>query len=67
MDKIIKCKDCRFFREKHYEKDGEEPYIKTVCKNKFGMNNTYQVHADDFCSRAELKEAADNASAIEDT
>lgn len=67
MNKLIKCKDCRFVREKHYERDREEPYIKSVCTNKFGLNNTYQVHADDFCSKAKLKEAADNASAIENT
>lgn len=67
MNKLIKCKDCRFVREKHYEKDGEKPYIKSVCTNKFGLNNTYQVHADDFCSRAELKETVDDASTVKDT
>jgi hypothetical protein len=56
MEELTKCKNCNFFCEKHYERDGEEPYIKAVCKNKFGMNNTYQVRADDFCSRAEPKE-----------
>lgn len=64
MDKLIKCKDCRFVREKHYENEGEKPYIKTVCRNKFGLNNTYTVRADDFCSRAEPKETADNVSTI---
>lgn len=67
MSKLIRCKDCRFVRKKHYEKDGEEPYIKSVCTNKFGLNNTYQVHPDDFCSRAELKETTDNASTVKDT
>lgn len=64
MDKLIKCKNCRFVREKHYENNGEKPYKKTVCGNKFGLNNTYTVRDDDFCSRAELKETADDASTI---
>ena len=66
MNKLIKCKDCRFVHEKHYERDGEEPYIKSVCTNKFGLNNIYQVHSDDFCSRAELREVSDDASTVED-
>lgn len=55
-EKIIKCKNCKFFIEKHYENHGEEPYIKAVCTNKFGLNNTYTVRVYDFCSRAEPKE-----------
>lgn len=32
LEKVIKCKDCKWLEEKHYEEDNEKPYIKLVCK-----------------------------------
>lgn len=29
---IIKCKDCKYYIEAHYEDNGEPPYIKGKCK-----------------------------------
>ncbi len=43
--KGIKCKHCKMLEEKHYEEDGEKPYVKMVCKL-----FKRQMHLDDFCS-----------------
>lgn len=50
MENIIKCKDCFFYEEAHYEEEGEKPYIKYVCRL-----FQRQMQEDDFCSLAELK------------
>ena len=43
--KGIKCKHCKMLEEKHYEEDGEKPYVKMVCKL-----FKRQMHLEDFCS-----------------
>ena len=52
-----KCKYCKHIKEQHYEREGEKPYIKYVCGNRFGISNYSQVNPElDFCSRFEEKE-----------
>ena len=53
--KVIECVNCKFKVEHHYEDEGEEPYIKLTCGNKYGLTENYIVHDDDYCSRAEVK------------
>ena len=48
---VVRCKDCAFYEEAHYEDNGEPPYIKTCCSL---LNRTIQPN--DFCSYAERKE-----------
>lgn len=50
------CEKCKYCYEGHYEEKGEKPYIKRHCTNKYGLNNEYQVHEWDYCSRFEAKE-----------
>lgn len=50
------CGTCKYYKEHHYEELGETPYIKANCTNKFGMNNEYQVHEWEYCSRWKAKE-----------
>ncbi len=50
------CEKCKHCYEGHYEEKGEKPYIKRHCTNKYGLNNEYQVHEWDYCSRFEAKE-----------
>lgn len=52
---IIRCGECKYKKDHHYENPGEEPYIKSTCENKYGLVKNYQVHDWDFCSRAERK------------
>ena len=52
---IITCGECIHKRDFHYEEPGEEPYIKSICENKYGLTKGYQVHDLDFCSRAERR------------
>ena len=53
---IIRCRQCKYYHEAHYEAPGDSPYIKHQCKNKYGMPK-YTVRPDeDYCSRAEKKE-----------
>lgn len=47
---VVRCRDCRFYYDKHYEDEGEPPYIKRCCKY---SNHTRQP--DDFCSLGERK------------
>lgn len=47
---VVRCRDCRFYYDKHYEDEGEAPYIKRCCKY---SNHTRQP--DDFCSLGERK------------
>lgn len=46
-DELIRCKDCKYLEEHHYEEVGETPYIKYDCKYR-----NYQVQLDGFCSSA---------------
>lgn len=48
---IVRCKDCRHFREARYEDEGEPPYIKQKC----GLFK-YQVVPDGFCYQGERKD-----------
>ena len=57
---IIRCGECKHKKDHHYENPGEEPYIKSTCKNKYGLVKNYQVHDWDFCSRAERRTDADD-------
>ena len=52
---VMRCCNCKYMQETHYEDEGEPPYIKRKCTNKYAMNN-YMVHKDDFCSRGERRE-----------
>ena len=52
---IIRCKDCKYIEEHHYEEDGEPPCIKYTCTYKAGLTKEYQVHEWDYCSRAERR------------
>jgi len=52
-----KCKYCKYCKENHYEKEGEKPYIKYVCDNRFGISDYSQIEPDsDYCSRFEERE-----------
>lgn len=52
-----KCKYCKHLAENHYEKEGEKPYIKYVCRNRFGISDYSQIEPEiDYCSRFEEKE-----------
>lgn len=48
LEKVVKCKNCKWLAEKHYEELGEEPYIKLVC-----MLTKRQCQLNDFCSYGE--------------
>ena len=50
MEKVVKCKDCKWLLEQHYEEDGEKPYVKFVCKL-----TKRQCRLNDFCSYGEEK------------
>ena len=66
-DEIIKCRDCEYYHEAHYEEPGEAPYIKHQCKNKYGLNK-YTVRPDeDFCSRAKRRKDENSATEAEKT
>lgn len=42
---VVRCKDCKHRKERHYEEGGEKPYIKYECKfTKYSMSD------DGFCS-----------------
>lgn len=49
---VVRCKDCIYHREAHYESDGESPYIKHVCR----LFKGYQFQQHDFCSYGKRKE-----------
>ena len=49
---LIRCKDCKYHREAHYEEEGEEPVIKHVCK----LLKGYQFSAEHYCGLAKRKE-----------
>lgn len=52
---VVRCKDCKHMRERHYEKPGEEPYIKRACESKYGLTERYMVNEWDYCSRGERR------------
>lgn len=42
---VVRCKDCKHRKERHYEENGEQPYIKYECKfTKYSMSD------EGFCS-----------------
>lgn len=42
---VVHCKDCKYRKERHYEENGEKPYIKYECKfTKYSMSD------EGFCS-----------------
>lgn len=45
---VVRCKDCKFYEEAHYEDEGETPRIKHVCRL---LTRTMQI--DDYCSYGE--------------
>lgn len=45
VQSVVRCKDCKYREEHHYEDDGESPYIKYGCKfTKYSMSD------EGFCS-----------------
>ncbi len=42
---IVRCKDCKYRKEHHYEAEGEAPYVKYSCKF-----TTYSMSGECFCS-----------------
>ena len=42
---VVRCKDCKYRVEHHYEEKGEEPYIKYSCKF-----TNYSMSDNGFCS-----------------
>lgn len=48
---VVRCKDCKYRTEHHYEEEGEPPYIKYGCKfTKYSMSD------EGFCSFGVRKE-----------
>ena len=47
---VIRCKDCMYLEERHYEELGDIPYIKLTCKW-----SNYSHQPNDYCSLAEPK------------
>ena len=52
---LVRCKDCKYLIEHHYEEDGEKPYVKYTCR----WSGNYQRHLSDYCSYGERRENAD--------
>lgn len=48
---VVRCKDCKYCIEHHYEEEGEKPYIKLSCKW-----SEYSHQPDDYCSYGERRE-----------
>ena len=48
----VYCKDCLHCKEKHYEENGEDPYVKLMCKY-----SNYAHQPMDFCSNGERRGA----------
>lgn len=48
---VVRCKDCTYCEEHHYEYEGEEPYIKLICKW-----SNYSHQPNDYCSYGERRE-----------
>ena len=47
---VVRCKDCAYYREAHYEDEGDPPRIKEVCDL---FHRTIQPN--DFCSYGERR------------
>ena len=47
---VVRCKDCRYCEEHHYEEEGENPYIKLGCKW-----SNYSHQPNDYCSLGERR------------
>jgi len=48
---VVRCKDCLYCEEYHYEEEGENPYIKLKCKW-----SNYSRQYNDYCSLGEKKD-----------
>lgn len=48
---VVRCKDCLYCEECHYEEEGESPYIKLKCKW-----SNYSRQSNDYCSLGEKKD-----------
>ena len=48
---VVRCKDCRYCVQAHYEEEGEKPYIKLKCKW-----SNYSHQPNDYCSCAKRRE-----------
>lgn len=48
-EELIRCKDCQWHIEAHYEDPGDPPYIKHLCKWLKG----YQFSLDHYCGLAD--------------
>ena len=57
---VVRCGECKYMKERHYEGPGEPPYIKRTCGSKYGLSKPYTVEEWDFCSRGELKEGEED-------
>lgn len=49
---LVRCKDCEYHHEAHYEEDGEKPIIKHKCK----LLKGYQFSENHYCGFARRKE-----------
>ena len=48
---VVRCKNCRYCEEAHYEEEGEKPYVKLKCKW-----SNYSHQPNDYCSCGERRE-----------
>jgi hypothetical protein len=48
---VVRCKNCKYCEEAHYEEEGEKPYIKLKCKW-----SNYSHQPNDYCSYGERSE-----------
>lgn len=54
---VVRCRDCKYCHDGHYENEGEEPYIKRRCTNKYALGNSgYGVFAAFHCAYGDRKE-----------
>lgn len=53
MVEVVRCEDCLYCEERHYEEEGEKPYIKLGCKW-----SNYSHQPNDYCSIGERRENA---------
>lgn len=49
---VVRCKDCKYSEEHHYEHEGEKPYIKLSCK----FDKYYSKSPNGFCYYGERSE-----------
>ncbi len=48
---VVRCRDCKYCIEHHYEEEGEKPYVKLSCKW-----SEYSHQPNDYCSYGERRE-----------